>query len=132
MNWTVRIRNWLRGVADRSSVERDMNAEMQFHIASYADDLVRGGMAPEEARRRARMEFGAMEARKEDCRASLGLRLWDELRGDLHYTLRVLRKAPGFTAVAVATLALGIGANTAIFTLIDAVLLRMARVHHPE
>ncbi len=109
-----------------------MQDEIRFHIEAYAEDLVRQGVTREEARRKARMEFGTVETQKEECRASLGLRMWDEFRGDLRYTLRVLRKSPGFTAVAITTLALGIGANTAIFTLVNALMLRLVPVHRPE
>jgi putative ABC transport system permease protein len=132
MNWSARMQSWLRGMTRRASVEQEMNAEIRFHIESYAQDLVRSGVAPDEAMRRARLEFGAVEAKKEECRASLGLRMWDELRGDLRYSLRLLRKSPGFAAVIIATLALGIGANTAIFTLVDAIVLRFMPVQHAE
>jgi predicted permease len=109
-----------------------MDAELRFHIASYAGDLVKSGVSEKEALRRARMEFGNVESQKEDCRASLGLRLWDELRGDLVYGLRILRQSPGFTAVAIISLALGIGANTAIFTLANEVLYKTISVPNAD
>jgi hypothetical protein len=116
----------------RRRIEAEMDAELRFHIDSFTDDLMKQGATPKEALRRARLEFGGIEVHKEDCRESLGLRLWDELRGDCRYALRMLRQNKGFTAVAVISLALGIGANTAIFTFAKEILLTTMAVPHSE
>jgi hypothetical protein len=115
----------------RKKFERDMAAELGFHVDAYVDDLVRAGIDREEAGRRARLEFGAMEATKDECRQAWGLQWIDELRADLRLTVRTVRRNPGFAAIAILSLALGIGANTAIFGLVDAVMLRQLPVRAP-
>jgi predicted permease len=130
------LRSYLNSLLRRDSVESSIEAEIRTHIELRAEDLERTGLTPAEAHRRARIEFGPIETHKENIRSSLGLRLLlrliDELRADLHYAVRMLRRSPGFTAVAIASLALGIGANTIIFTLAKGVLLDRLAVPQPN
>jgi predicted permease len=132
----MRFRKWLRLLArdtvKRSRFERQMNDEIRFHLESRADDLVRSGLSRPAAKRRARLEFGGVESHKEDCRQARGLRYLDELRADLRLAARQMRHARAFSAVAVLILAIGIGANTAIFSLVNTVLLKSLPVRHPE
>jgi len=132
MKLFTRLRSWFKWIVKPQRLEDEMETEVRFHIESYAADLVRGGVPQQGAMRRAHIEFGGIESHKDAVRASLGLRLWGELCADLRYGVRMLCKNPAFTTVVVLTLALGIGANTAIFSLIDAVMLRMRPVQQPE
>jgi predicted permease len=131
------LRSYLNSLLHRGSVESNIEAELRTHIELRAEDLQRTGLTPAEALRRARIEFGPIETHKENIRSSLGLRLLgllliDELRADLRYAIRMLRRSPGFTAIAVASLALAIGANTTIFSYANQVLFVRLGVPHPE
>ncbi|MGH9776163.1 MAG: permease prefix domain 1-containing protein [Candidatus Acidiferrales bacterium] len=128
----VSIRAIVANVLHRLRVESEMEEELRAHIQNRAEDLERSGLPRHEAERRARIEFGGYQRFKEECREAAGTHFVETFVQDVRFGLRMLRKSPGFTAVAVLSLALGIGANTAIFTLIDAVMLKMLPVRNPQ
>jgi len=119
-----RLRSLFRVLKSRSGFEQGMTEEIRFHIEQYTDDLVRSGVSTQEAARRARIEFGGLNRVQEDCREARGLRTFDELRRQLRHAGRLLRKSPGFTATALLTLAVCLGANLTMFAVIDSILLR--------
>jgi putative ABC transport system permease protein len=116
--------NWWQRLCRRGELDRQLDAELRDHVERLTADYVAAGMPEAEARRRARLAFGGLEQIKEISRDARGLRLLDEVRQDVGYAARVLTRNPGFALVAVLTLALGIGANSAMFAVADATLLR--------
>src|SRR5687768_2587270 len=121
------VRAWLMrllGVFGSTRAERELSAELESHLQLHADDNIRAGMSPQEARRRAALALGGIERTKEEYRDRRGLPAFESLVRDLRYGVRTLIKSPGFAVAAVLILGLGIGVNSAIFTVVNAVVLR--------
>ncbi len=122
----------LRSLFRRKNVEAELDDELRFHFENQVSKLVQSGLTPAEAQRRAQLNFGGMEQLKEEHRDARGVTFIETLLQDIRYGLRILGRTPVITCVAILSLALGIGANTAIFTMMDAVMLRLLPVRNPQ
>jgi predicted permease len=122
----------LRALVARNAVEREIDEELRFHVDRQVERHVNAGLDPTEAARRARLEFGGVDQIKEEYRDALGTRVVDECRRDIGHALRALSSNPVVSIVVVLSLALGIGANTATFSIVNALLLRPLSVRDPE
>lgn len=132
LRWIYKLPLRLRSVFNKGGVENDLSDELRFHLEKQIEQNIASGMSTEEARYAALREFGGVEEIKEQCRDSWGVWFVNEFAQDTRYGLRQLRRNPGFTAVAVLTLALGIAANTTIFSAVSAILLRKPPVKDPD
>ena len=130
MRWVRRLTMRWRSLVRRATVEEELDRELQFHLDQQIAEHLAAGMGADEARAAALRSMGGVTRVKEACRDSLGVRLLDEVRKDVRFALRTLARTPGFTSAAILSLAVGIGLNTAIFTVINALL--VAALPYPE
>jgi predicted permease len=124
MRWFQALLFRLRAITRRPTLEEELEAEMADHLASETEELIRRGMSPQQARETARRTMGRTDRIEEECRDARGVTWWEHLRQDIGFAFRILRKKPAFSAMAIATIALGIGSTTAVFSIVDTVLLR--------
>jgi len=124
--------NWWQRLLRRRKMEDQLEKELRFHLDEHAGELVARGLSPDESRRRARLALGGPEQVKENCRDARGTRWLENLLQDFRYAIRMLQKQPRFAVVALLTLALGIGATTVMFTVINGVLLTPLRFSNPD
>src|SRR5215470_4538161 len=123
---------WWQRIWRRKKMDEELEKELRFHLDLHTADLIAHGLDPQEARRRARLALGGPEQVKEKCRDARGTRWLEDLLRDFRYAVRTLARTPGFTAIAIATLALCIGINTVVFTFYDSVAFRRLPVRAPE
>jgi putative ABC transport system permease protein len=126
------LRFRFRSLFRRRSVERELSQELEFHLEHQIEKHLNAGKTRDEATRLARLEFGAMDIAKEACRDARGTEIMDSTMKDLTYGLRLLRKAPAFTLLAILSLALGTGVNTAVFSVVYAGLLKPLPYPHAD
>jgi putative ABC transport system permease protein len=135
----VRVEHWwytlplrLRTLFRRGDVERELDEELQFHLEQQVADNIANGMSAADARTAALRSIGGLERRKEQCRDTRGVSLIENLVRDVHYALRALRRSPGFAFAAIVTLAFGIGASTAMFSVVNGILMRRLPFAEPD
>ncbi len=130
--WPYIVRMRLRTLFGRTQVEQELDDELRYHVERQIEENIASGMSPDEARRAAMRALGRIERRKDECRDAWGISLLDNLVRDTRQALRALRRDIGFTVGVLALLSLGIGANAAVFSIVDGILLEPLPYPEPE